>query len=86
MSSSIAEIQDALATRDPETLVGPLFFLFTQMARQGGIECTESLRGHLLALALHPSVAIEIRLMAGAIAAELAPRCDCATRVRADAD
>ncbi len=65
----------ALAERDPETLVGPLLWLLTRLARGAcaepvprAIEC--ALVAHLSALAAHPLVAVELRLAAGALAIE----------------
>ncbi len=65
----------ALAARDPETLVGPMLWLFTRLAR-GGDEATvrndlgRVLAAHLAAVAAHPGVAPELRLAAGALAIE----------------
>lgn len=65
----------ALADRDPETLIGPLLWLLTRLARDCGrapapsaIEAT--LVAHLTALAAHPRVATPLRLAAGALAIE----------------
>jgi hypothetical protein len=62
----------ALAGRDPETLLGPLLWLLTRLARRddpsSGITC--ALVAHSTALAAHPAVPLELRLAAGAIAIE----------------
>ena len=64
-----------LADRDPETLVGPLFWLLTRLARGCGAEpgpCAieATLVAHLTALAAHPRVGMQLRLAAGALAIE----------------
>jgi hypothetical protein len=68
---SVAAIQALLEGRDPETLIGPLFYLFTSLALHGGAcSAHDALREHLLALALHPHVDPSLRLTAGALALE----------------
>jgi hypothetical protein len=68
---SVRLIQDSLAERDPETLIGPLLYLFTRVAhRAGGETLVSALSDHLIALALHPDVAMSLRLAAGALAIE----------------
>jgi hypothetical protein len=68
---SLQLIQDSLADRDPETLIGPLLYLFTRVAhRAGGYGLAAVLSDHLIALALHPDVAMPLRLAAGALAIE----------------
>ena len=67
---SIKDIQAALAERDPETLVGPLLFLFTRQACHRDRGTARALAEHLTALALHPRVATTLRLAAGALAVE----------------
>lgn len=71
----------ALEKRDPETLVGPVLCLLTWIARDAAgpgalaAGCTpsrlgEALVAHLVALAAHPAVSLELRLAAGALAIE----------------
>lgn len=36
---SVASIQAVLGARDPETLIGPLFYLFTSLALHGPSAC-----------------------------------------------
>lgn len=68
---SVASIQAALGERDPETLIGPLLYLFTSLALHGRERVPpEALSEHLLALALHPGVDPTLRLAAGALAIE----------------
>jgi hypothetical protein len=68
---SVRSIQDSLVDRDPETLIGPLLYLFTRAAhRAGGTTLVAALSDHLIALALHPDVAVPLRLAAGALAIE----------------
>jgi hypothetical protein len=56
--------------RDPQTLIGPLFFLFTRLpAAEDAIPRT-ALADHLAVLAAHPGVDPELRLAAGALAIE----------------
>jgi hypothetical protein len=65
---------DALGERDPETLVGPVLWLLTWLARHASTDiprdCAKALVDHLTALAAHPGVAIDLRLAAGALAIE----------------
>ncbi len=68
----------ALGARDPETLVGPLLWLLTRLARGHGADpAGDQMMGmvvsHLTALAAHPGVATELRLAAGALAIEHRP-------------
>ncbi len=68
---NVETFQAALGARDPETLIGPLFSLFTALAQHGPARCEcTALSEHLLALALHPGVDTSIRLTAGALAVE----------------
>lgn len=68
---SVEAIRAALAERDPETLIGPLFYLFTSLAMHGHARVpATALSEHLLALALHPDVDTTLRLAAGALAIE----------------
>lgn len=72
-------IADALGHRDPETLVGPLLWLLTRLARDGAGEAARgdvasALVAHLTALAAHPRVGLDLRLAAGALAIEHRPR------------
>lgn len=66
----------ALAARDPETLVGPMLWMLTRLARgtdDDAAACADlrrALAAHLAALAGHPDVARELRLVAGALAIE----------------
>ena len=74
-----AVLAAALGERDPETLVGPLLWLLTRLARErdspGAREDVASaLVAHLTALAVHARVAIDLRLAAGALAIEHRPR------------
>ena len=71
------DLRVALAERDPETLVGPLLWLLTRLARpdtdadaavRQNLAC--ALTAHLTALAAHPAVDPELRLAAGALALE----------------
>jgi hypothetical protein len=69
------DLRHALADRDPETLLGPLLWLLTRLAR-GVDACSpaedlaQALVAHSTALAAHPAVATELRLAAGALAIE----------------
>lgn len=68
-----------LAARDPETIVGPLLWLLTRLARSrgeepAGNELQHALATHLAALAAHPGVAYDLRLAAGGLAIEYRPR------------
>src|SRR5262245_37407791 len=60
---------EALARRDPETLLGPLLWLLTRLARRdetsGELAC--AVVAHSTALAAHPGVPLELRLAAGAL-------------------
>ncbi|MCC7039232.1 MAG: hypothetical protein IT516_02855 [Burkholderiales bacterium] len=56
--------------RDPETLIGPLFFLFTRFAIERDPDTGRALADHLTLLAAHPRVDPELRLAAGALAIE----------------
>jgi hypothetical protein len=68
---SVAAVAAALADRDPETLIGPLFYLFTRLVRDGDAEAVHAALGdHLLALAVHRGVAAPLRMTAGALAIE----------------
>lgn len=71
------DLRIALAERDPETLVGPLLWLLTRLARPDAEadavvrrDLVNALSAHLTALAAHPGVAPELRLAAGALALE----------------
>ncbi len=71
---AIEAVRAALAERDPETLIGPLFHLFTRLAQHPRDDALAGPLGeHLIALALHPSVATSLRLAAGALAIEHRP-------------
>ena len=65
-----------LTKRDPETLIGPLLWLLTRLARgrtpgdPAPEDVSKALVAHLTALAAHPSVALHLRLAAGALAIE----------------
>ncbi|MCC6194617.1 MAG: hypothetical protein IT518_09140 [Burkholderiales bacterium] len=65
----------ALAERDPETLLGPLLWLLTRLARRedAPVELTCAIVAHSTALAAHPGVALELRLAAGSLAIEHRP-------------
>jgi hypothetical protein len=74
-STDSSRERDALGERDPETLVGPLLWLLTRLARDcasadARCECTKALVDLLTALAAHPGVAIDLRLASGALAIE----------------
>ena len=58
------------AGRDPETLIGPLFCLFTRLAAAGDGGARAALADHLTVLAAHPGVDPGLRLAAGALALE----------------
>lgn len=61
----------ALADRDPETLIGPLLYLYTRLATAGGSAVPATmLADHLAALAAHPAVDPALRITAGALAIE----------------
>ena len=68
---SVTALCAGLGERDPETLIGPLLYLFTRLAhRAGEATLVPALSDHLIALALHPEVATPLRLAAGALAIE----------------
>ncbi len=76
-----------IEARDPETLLGPLMWLLTRLATEGGGACAhdlaQALTAHSTALAAHPGVSLEMRLAAGSIAIEHRSRacaCSCVTR------
>jgi hypothetical protein len=74
-----AAIAAALGERDPETLVGPLLWLLTRLAREPAGQdapgdVAPALVAHLTALAAHPRVGLDLRLAAGALAIEHRPR------------
>lgn len=65
----------ALAERDPETLLGPVLWLLTRLARGEATpvaagSLSEAVAAHCAALAAHPAVPVELRLAAGALAIE----------------
>jgi hypothetical protein len=60
----------AEAQTDPETVIGPLLHMFTRLARANDASFDEGIRLHLIDLARHPAVDIQLRLVAGAIALE----------------
>lgn len=69
------DLASLLAYRDPETLLGPLLWLLTRLARGGDAaaqadDLRRALIAHSSALAAHPSVPIDLRLAAGAVAIE----------------
>jgi hypothetical protein len=67
------DLRAALAARDPETLVGPLLWLLTRLARRDpacSCDLAPALVAHLTALAAHPGVGLELRLAAGGLAIE----------------
>ena len=71
MSARCTEL--ALAQRDPETILGPLLWLLTRIARgegdaqaNGELHC--ALVGHCTALAAHPGVPAALRIALGGIA------------------
>ena len=68
--SPINALRAAAAGRDPETLVGPLFFLFTRLAAAGDQCARCALADHLTVLAAHPAVDPALRFVAGALAIE----------------
>lgn len=63
-------LRASAAGRDPETLIGPLFFLFTRLAAAEDAIARDVLADHLTVLAAHPDVDPELRLAAGALAIE----------------
>jgi hypothetical protein len=68
-------IDIALAERDPETILGPLLWLLTRLARgehdtsERG-ELLSALVDHCTALAAHPAVPPALRIALGGIAIE----------------
>jgi hypothetical protein len=68
--SALDALRKALDGRDPETLIGPLFYLFTRLASSGDAGPARALADHLTVLAAHPGVDPELRLAAGALALE----------------
>ena len=68
--TALAALRDAIEGRDPETLIGPLFFLLTRLASVDDREARRALADHLTVLAAHPGVECELRLAAGALAIE----------------
>jgi hypothetical protein len=68
--TALAALREAIEGRDPETLVGPLFFLLTRLALVDDADARRALADHLTVLAAHPGVACELRLAAGALAIE----------------
>jgi hypothetical protein len=78
-STDCAAAETLSESRDPETILGPLLWLLTRLARERGnpadgnaIKC--ALASHLAALAAHPDVACDLRLAAGGLAIEYRPR------------
>jgi hypothetical protein len=64
-------LRAALADRDPETLIGPLFHLYTRLVARGEPPAAAPmLADHLAALAAHPAVDPLLRLTAGALSIE----------------
>jgi hypothetical protein len=68
-------IELALAERDPETILGPLLWLLTRIARgeadaQASGELHSALVAHCTALAAHPGVPATLRVALGGIAIE----------------
>ena len=59
-----------IAERDPETLIGPLMYLFTRRVAGGARVADAMIADHLAALAAHPRVDPLLRLAAGALAIE----------------
>ena len=68
--SALAALRKALEGRDPETLIGPLFYLFTRLASTDDACARRALADHLTVLAAHPCVDADLRLAAGALAIE----------------
>lgn len=68
--TAFERLRDAAVVRDPETLIGPLFFLFTRFAIERDPDTGRALADHLTLLAAHPRVDPELRLAAGALAIE----------------
>jgi hypothetical protein len=67
---ALAALRAMAEGRDPETLIGPLFYLFTRIAAAGDDAARVVLADHLTVLAAHPAVDPELRLTAGALAIE----------------
>jgi len=63
-------LRSAVAGRDPETLIGPIFYLFTRMAAARDTRFGVAVADHLTVLAAHPAVDPALRLAAGALALE----------------
>ncbi len=63
-------LRSVVAGRDPETLVGPIFYLYTRLATAGDARARCLLADHLTVLAAHPGVDPGLRLAAGALAIE----------------
>lgn len=68
--TALEVLRIAASERDPETLIGPLFFLFTKLAAARDAIPRSALADHLTVLAAHPGVDPELRLAAGALAIE----------------
>lgn len=68
--TALEVLRVAASERDPETLIGPLFFLFTRFAAARDAITRSALADHLTVLAAHPGVDPELRLAAGALAIE----------------
>ena len=68
--SPLEALRAAAAGRDPETLFGPLFVLFSRLAAAGDACSRCALADHLTVLAAHPAVDPGLRLAAGALAIE----------------
>ena len=72
---SARSIDRALAERDPETILGPLLWLMTRLARgerdaRDNDELLAALVVHCTALAAHPGVPPALRIALGGIAIE----------------
>ena len=67
---ALAALRAIAERRDPETLIGPLFYLFTRIAAVGDVDARGALADHLTVLAAHPAVDPQLRLAAGALALE----------------
>jgi hypothetical protein len=66
----LEDFRSVVAGRDPETLVGPIFYLYTRLATAGDARARCLLADHLTVLAAHPGVDPGLRLAAGALAIE----------------
>lgn len=64
----------SIASRDPETLVGPLLQLLTRRAASGESSLDAVLAEHFVALSAHPAVDPTLRIAAGALAIEHRPK------------